>query len=114
MSFDKRLELVFYEKDGKIISRLPNGKIVLLDAAERLEVDVGIPYLVRIKELERVAFARIEGVADTFPRLIIRKSYVILVYNKKKEILPDRDKAERRLREYGLKRYLVILRDEED
>jgi len=59
--FDKREVLTFFRnKEGKIISRLPNGKYVFLNRGEREDnLELGIPYECLVKELESYAFAKL-------------------------------------------------------
>ena len=49
------------QPDGskKLMSRLPNGKVVFVDRREQFEVKPGRPYLCLVYEREREAFARI-------------------------------------------------------
>ncbi|GAH23332.1 unnamed protein product, partial [marine sediment metagenome] len=44
----------------KLVSKLPNGKIIFPDRSEQIEkVEVGIPYICLVYEREREAFAKV-------------------------------------------------------
>lgn len=111
--FDQQYELIFFKNtDGKIMSRLPNGKYTFLN---RGEIDsnlvLGLPYLCQVREFENYAFAKI--ISSVFiPRILILKDERILVIYKegddvKREIRPLTD-----LLEYvtKLKEVLVVNR----
>lgn len=59
--FSKRECVIFYKnKEGKIISRLPNGKYIFPDRHEKLDsIQLGVPYDCAVYELEHVAFAKL-------------------------------------------------------
>jgi len=48
------------DKSKKLVSKLPNGKIIFPDRSENIEkVEAGIPYICLVYEREREAFAKV-------------------------------------------------------
>ena len=98
--FDKQYELIFFKNvDGKIMSRLPNGKYTFLNRGEiEKNLVLGLPYLCQVRELENYAFAKI--ISSVFiPRILVLKDERILVIykdqdNVKREVKPLSDLME--------------------
>ena len=95
--FDQIFRLVFgyvEQPDGtqKLMSRLPNNKLVFVDKSEKIEdVKPGQPYLCLVYEREREAFAKILS-EEYEPRIFIQPNgLVTLVWRK------DNGDVERRI-----------------
>ena len=95
--FDQIFRLVFgyvEQPDGtsKLMSRLPNNKLVFLDKSEKIEnVKPGQPYLCLVYEREREAFAKVLS-EEYEPRIFIQPNGLItLVWRK------DNGEVERRI-----------------
>lgn len=116
INFTEQCELSFFKnKNGTLVSRLTNGKIVLLDRSEKEEnVVEGIPYLCSIKHLPKVAFAKI--INKVFlPRVLIAQNGKIFFLDQTKEgelFRKELESFEQSLdlaKERQIKRFEVIL-----
>jgi len=110
LGFTKDYTLMFRRDGVNFVSRLPNGKVCLRDKKEKIEPEEGLEYECKVKELERVAFARI--VCEAFiPRIIVRDEGVILVRRVnsevRREMLPSVEEA---LKKVDDERVMVIRR----
>jgi len=89
--FNKREILYFYKKGGKIMSRLPNGKYVFPDRKEDLKsIELGLPYDCSIKEMDKVAFAKLLS--------LVRTPMFILNHNENKVLILHKDENNEILR----------------
>jgi hypothetical protein len=72
------------DKSRKLVSKLPNGKIIFPDRSEQVErIEPGIPYICLVYEREREAFAKI--CAEEYqPKIYVPSSKVVsLIYKTK-------------------------------
>ena len=117
--FDDIREIIFMaNKEGKLLGRLPNGKFVLLNKSEDSKnIIAGLPYICALRHFEKVAFAKV--IAQVFiPKVIFSKLGIILVCKDEKvgsirEKIKDIHCLKDRLKDLNLKKFLVIIRDEE-
>ena len=78
LGFVESYTLMFRRDGVNFVSRLPNGKVCLRDRKEKVEPIEGIEYECKVKELEKVAFARI--ICEVFlPRIIMKDDELIIV-----------------------------------
>ena len=72
------------DKSRKLVSKLPNGKILFPDRSEsKQEIEPGIPYVCLVYEREREAFAKI--CAEEYqPKIYIHPSKMVAVVWRKK------------------------------
>lgn len=82
--FNEIYRLVFgyvEQPDGsqKLMSKLPNGKVVFPDKSEKLErIKPGVPYLCLVYEREREAFAKILS-EEYEPRIFVQPNGIVSI-----------------------------------
>ena len=88
--------------DKKLVSKLPNGKIIFPDRSEQSEsVQPGVPYICLVYEREREAFAKICS-EEYQPKIFIPESRMITMVwrdesGKVRRVVPHENSYEERL-----------------
>jgi hypothetical protein len=113
-AFSDITEITFFKsREDKVMGRLPTGKLVFPNRDQKIEdIEIGIPYLVALKHLEKVAFAKILSIAF-LPRIIFNHDRAISVIketNKRSErrIHRDINEAINFLHERKIERFMFI------